>query len=141
MRAALGLGGIAAFSAIAAGIVSPPRPEAVVLPVPAAQAADLSTVAATDAPTDQPSAAPTQAIRYVQLLPGQTAPPGATVIPAAAATPVIKLPGPKAASGGGTSGGTSGGGGAVATPKPTAKPVPKPTPIIIKTTQSGKPVP
>ena len=81
MRAALGLGGIAALSAIAATIVSPPRPETVVLAAPQAQTTDPATI---DAPTDPPTdaALETPTVLYVQLQPGETAPPGATVIPA-----------------------------------------------------------
>jgi hypothetical protein len=129
MRVALGAGGLAAMSAIVAAIVAPPRPDAVVLPAPAV-AADPNGQVVSD-----PGAIPTPAqvqrqIQYVQLQPGQTAPPGATVIPATAPTPitvVVSVPG----------GGGGGGGGNTTA----AKPAPKPTPIIIKTTQSGKVIP
>ena len=78
MRMALGAGGIAAFSALAAAIVLPPQPaqpaQVVVITQSQPQATDPG-----------PSATPLQVVRpiqYVQLLPGQTAPPGATVPPA-----------------------------------------------------------
>jgi anti-sigma factor RsiW len=100
MRAALAAAGLAAFSAVAAGIVMPP------------QIASTTVVPPADAAQAQPADAAPIAT-YVQLLPGQTPPPGATVIPF-----------------GGSTGGNA-----------TAAPVkPKPTPIIIKTTQSGKTV-
>ena len=115
MRIALGAGGIAAFSALAAAIVLPPRP-AVQPTTPYLQqpVTDLpGTVVATQAP-----------ILYVQLQPGQTAPPGAKVIgsSAAAAAPAAATP--------------------VAAPAAVrvAAPV-APKPIIVKTTQSGTVVP
>ena len=122
MRMALGAGGIAAFSALAAAIVLPPQPaqpaQVVVITQPQPQVTDPG-----------PSATPLQVVRpiqYVQLLPGQTAPPGATVIGASAPTPVamvvtVPAPAPKAA--------------------PPKVKVAAPTPIIIKTTQSGKVIP
>ena len=132
MRAALGLGGIAALSAIAAGIVSPPRPDAVLLAAPPQQLGAVDGQGAADSPTgsapDQPAAPATPQIRYIQLQPGQTAPPGAIVLPASPqATVAIQL----------------NPGGVTARPAPaaTARPAPKPTPIIIKTTQSGRVVP
>jgi hypothetical protein len=122
MRMALGAGGIAAFSALAAAIVLPPQPaqpaQVVVITQPQPQVTDPG-----------PSATPLQVVRpiqYVQLLPGQTAPPGATVIGASAPTPVamvvtVPAPAPKAA--------------------PPKVKVAAPTPIIIRTTQSGKVIP
>jgi len=122
---ALGAGGIAAFSALAAAIVLPPQPaqpaQVVVITQSQPQATDPG-----------PSATPLQVVRpiqYVQLLPGQTAPPGATVIGASAPTPVtmvvtVPAPAPKAAP-----------------PAPPKVKVAAPTPIIIKTTQSGKVIP
>jgi hypothetical protein len=122
MRMALGAGGIAAFSALAAAIVLPPQPpqpaQVVVITQPQPQVTDPG-----------PSSTPLQVVRpiqYVQLLPGQTAPPGATVIGASAPTPVavvvtVPAPAPKAA--------------------PPKVKVAAPTPIIIKTTQSGKVIP
>ncbi len=145
MRAALGLGGIAAMSAIAAGIVSPPRPEAIVLAAPtlvAPGATDQQAAIPTADPAaavagGDPTASATRQIIYVQLQPGQTAPPGATVISASAGPSVaIQLNGggAKPASGGGQV-------AATAKPAPPAPPKSAPTPIIIKTTQSGKVVP
>ena len=125
MRMALGAGGIAAFSALAAAIVLPPQPaqpaQVVVITQSQPQATDPG-----------PSATPLQVarpIQYVQLLPGQTAPPGATVIGASAPTPVtmvvtVPAPAPKAAP-----------------PAPPKVKVAAPTPIVIKTTQSGKVIP
>lgn len=119
MRMALGAGGIAAFSALAAAIVLPPQPaQVIVITPPQAQVTD-------PAPADTPMQV-VRPIQYVQLLPGQTAPPGAKVIGASAPTPVtmvvtVPAPAPKAAP-----------------PKPKAA---APTPIIIKTTQSGKVIP
>jgi hypothetical protein len=145
MRAALGAGGLAALSALAAAIVAPPQPDAVILPAPTIVLPDQNAdqaAAATPAPATPGAAATAERqIQYVQLQPGQVAPPGATVIPATAPTPVtvvVRVPGGGGGtSGGGTSGGGTSGGGTSATPKP----APKPTPIIIKTTQSGKVVP
>lgn len=118
MRMALAAGGIATFSALAAAIVSPPRQaiSAPVVPQQSAQAIDPS-ASATDLQVVRP-------ILYVQLSPGQTAPPGATVIDPSAPTPitvVVNVP-PPAQIGGGTQAAA-------------------PTPVIIKTTQSGKVVP
>ena len=125
MRMALGAGGIAAFSALAAAIVLPPQP-----PQPAQVV--VITQSQPQATDPGPSATPLQVVRpiqYVQLLPGQTAPPGATVIGASAPTPVtmvvtVPAPAPKAAP-----------------PAPPKVKVAAPTPIIIKTTQSGKVIP
>jgi hypothetical protein len=131
MRAALGIGGLAAMSALGAAIVRPPQPETIVLPVPTPVAPDANLDMAVPTAAD-PLATPISAerqIQYIQLQPGQVAPPGATVLPATAPTPitvVVTLP-PS----------TGGGGGSKANPKPAANP----TPIIIKTTQSGKVVP
>ena len=102
MRAILGAGGLAAFSAIVAAIVLPPRPAV----IPGADNAA--------GPVDGPSAAAVtvnQPIQYIQLQPGQTAPPGAKVIDAAAPQPVTVVT-------------------TVAAPAQKAR--------IVKTTQSGK---
>ncbi len=143
MRAVLGVGGLAAMSALAAAIVSPPRPDTVVLPAPVVAPDPNAQVVAdqggqnASGQTAGPAASQVhRPVQYVQLLPGQTAPPGATVIPATAPTPitvVVTVPAP--GGGRGTSGGGSTGGTTV------SKPAPQPTPIIIKTTQSGKVVP
>jgi len=103
MRFALSVGGIAAFSALTTAIVLPPRP---------AVNADYQQGQAVD-----PGAGSGQVqrpVRYVQLSPGQTAPPGATVIDAGAPTPVTVV---------------------VTITRPPQKA------IVIKTTQSGKVVP
>jgi hypothetical protein len=131
MRMALGAGGLAAMSALATAIVMPPGPVAEIQPISQAQAPSVdgqasSTVDGQASPAERP-------IRYVQLAPGQTAPPGARVVDAsasAAGTVVVGIPAP----GGQTTAQQP------APPAATPKPVPAPTPIIIKTTQSGKPV-
>ncbi len=72
-RVALGFGGVAAASALVSAFLAPTT-----APAPATQA-----VAVVDP-------APVQHVtRYVQLLPGQTAPPNTTVAPAPAATPRV----------------------------------------------------
>jgi hypothetical protein len=77
MRAVLGAGGIAALSAIAVAIVSPARPPVgavtVIEPTPFAPGTPVTVL---------------RPVQYVQLLPGQTAPPGAKVIDAGAPTPI-----------------------------------------------------
>jgi thiamine biosynthesis lipoprotein len=78
MRLVLGAGGLAAFSALITAIVAPPRP--VVL------TADLAPQAVTDPGTTTAQAQ--RPVQYIQLAPGQTAPPGATVIDATAPQPV-----------------------------------------------------
>jgi hypothetical protein len=147
MRVALSFGGIAALSALSAAIVLPPRP-VTSAPVAADQPASAfgdtgSQAASSSAPSPAtPQTSPT--ILYIQLAPGQTAPPGATVIDATAA-PVV--------------------GGVVSGPAPVAKqpatvqappvqappvqvapvqvapPKRAPTPIVVKTAQSGTVVP
>jgi len=117
MRVALGAGGLATLSALATAIILPPRPTVVPQPAPV-----TDSQAANQAP---PSSIEVQRpIRYVQLSPGETAPPGATVIKASAPTPltvVVDVPPP-------------------ATIRPAQKAA-APTPVIVKTTQSGKVVP
>src|ERR1700690_449599 len=79
MRFALGAGGLAALSALATGIVLPPSP---------GPQQPLALQSATHTPEGTPAPAATitvpRQITYVQLLPGQTPPPGASVIPATA---------------------------------------------------------
>ena len=75
MRLALSGGGIAVLSALAAAIVLPPQQ--------AAPAFDNQQAAGPNSTSVQVQ----RPIRYVQLSPGQTAPPGATVIDASAPTP------------------------------------------------------
>jgi hypothetical protein len=120
-RLAAAAGGLAALSAIAAAIVAPPAP-IVQAYVPANDPALAGQTQPTaGGPTDPGSTQVVTEVRYVQLLPGQTPPPGATVVQASGAKPgtvVVTVPNPPA----------------------TVK-KPAPTPIIIKTTQSGKRVP
>jgi hypothetical protein len=138
MRLALGLGGMAALSALATAIILPPA-----APVPADVAAVDPT--GTAAPTGTDTTGPTPTVRYVQLAPGESAPPGATVIPAqtsSAGTLVVTVAGTRAP------------GKVTTVPRPVATPVPKPvattvprpvaTPkpvATVKTTQSGTPKP
>lgn len=102
MRVALGAGGVAAFSALVAAIVMPAKPAVV---VPAADPQQAAPAANGTPITAQ------RPIQYIQLQPGQTAPPGATVIDPAAPKPTTVV---------------------ITVPAPAQKP------IIIKTTQSGK---
>jgi hypothetical protein len=114
MRMALGAGGIAALSALAAVIVLPPRSAA---PVSATQNQQSQATDPQASPTDIQLVRP---IRYVQLSPGETAPPGATVIAASAPTPITVI---------------------VTVPAPAAPKAAAQTPTVIKTTQSGKVIP
>lgn len=108
MRLALGAGGIAALSALASAIVMPPGVTTAAV-TPPQGAGDPGAVPAS-VQVERP-------VRYVQLSPGQTAPPGATVIEPNAPTPITVVV------------------TVTAPPQNAAKP------IIIKTTQSGKVVP
>jgi hypothetical protein len=110
MRLALGAAGLAFFSALTAAIVLPPRP-AVLTPPDAAPAA--SGTAGSGTAGGSPTAVQ-QPVQYVQLQPGQTAPPGAKVIDQAAPQPVTVI---------------------------TTVPAPAQKPITVKTTQSGKVIP
>ena len=147
MRVALGFGGIAALSALSAAIVLPPRvvtttPVAVDQTVPTGS--DNTGQASTSAaplPAGSQSARP---ILYVQLAPGQTAPPGATVIDATAAPRVggvVSGPAPVAKQGGAAQPVPVQPAPTKAAAVPVAPPKPAPTPIVIKTTQSGKVIP
>lgn len=153
MRLALGAGGIAALSALATAIVLPPQFD-VFQATAQQQQADPGQQA-----TDQLSPDPAQvqaSVIYIQLQPGQTAPPGAVVIDASGAPGAS---GSAVTGSGGRSGTGTGGAGAAhpialatanataqapaqgpaqATAQPTPKPTPKPTPAPIQTTQSGK---
>jgi hypothetical protein len=104
MRFALGAAGLAAFSALAAAIVMPPRP---VVFQPAAGGQVTSNATGAPAGVQQP-------VQYIQLQPGQTAPPGAKVIDPAAPKPVTIV---------------------------TTVPAPAQQQVTIKTTQSGKVIP
>jgi hypothetical protein len=104
MRIALGAGGLAVLSAIVSSIVAPPKP---VVVMPAADTGQSASAPGTPITVQRP-------IQYVQLLPGQTAPPGAKVIDPAAPTPLTVV---------------------------TTVPAPAQAPKIIRTTQSGKVIP
>jgi hypothetical protein len=76
LRFALGLGGLAALSALVTGIVVPPSPAA---PSSVGQAAVT---------TPPGTLAQPRPIQYVQLSPGESPPPGARVIDAKAPKPI-----------------------------------------------------
>ena len=146
MRVALGFGGIAALSALAAAIVLPPRPVTsapVAVDQPASTSGDTGgQAAASSAPSPATSQIP-RPIVYVQLAPGQTAPPGATVIDATAAPRtggVVSVPAPVAKQPATVQVAPVQAPVQVA-PVQVAPPKPAPTPIVIKTTQSGKVAP
>ncbi len=100
MRFALGTTALASLSAMLAAIVTP------------SSAAPATVVARTDSGGTSVSVA--RPVVYVQLKPGETAPPGARVIDAAAPKPVTVV---------------------------TVVPAPSRRPVIIRTTQSGKVLP
>jgi len=126
MRLVVGIGGMAALSALATAIFLPPQPPS---PVDAAAVVPMDSPSATS--TDTPGASPT--VRYVRLAPGESAPPGATVIPASTSTGgtlvvSVGTPVPRKAAG--------------PTAAHTAPPAPpKPAPTPVKTKQSGTPKP
>jgi len=99
MRLALGAGGIAALSALITAIAVPPAPVVATL------------VDTQPAPTTISQQRP---IVYVQLTPGQSPPPGATVIDAKAPKPITIV---------------------------TKVPAPAQRTVVIRTTQSGKVIP
>jgi hypothetical protein len=99
LRLVLGAGGVATLSALVTAIVVPPAP---VIPVPVG-----TSVAPTTVTRQRP-------VQYVQLAPGQSPPPGATVIDAKAPKPITVV---------------------------TTVPAPAPQTVIVRTTQSGKVVP
>jgi hypothetical protein len=147
MRVALGFGGIAALSALSAAIVLPPR-VATTTPVavdqPALTASDIAGQATTSAAPLPATSQSQRPILYVQLAPGQTAPPGATVIDATAAPRVggiVSGPAPVTRPGGAAQPAPAQPAPAQPAPVQVAPPKPAPAPIIIKTTQSGKVVP
>jgi len=99
LRLLLGAGGIAALSALITSIAVPPGPAA------------LTPTTAPVAPTTVTQQRP---IVYVQLAPGQSPPPGATVIDAKAPKPITIV---------------------------TRVPAPAQRTVIVRTTQSGTVVP
>jgi hypothetical protein len=124
MRVVYGAGAVAALSVMAVGLVQPDY----------AATADQP---ASD-PTTEPNAvaqgqAPVEirhVTRYIHLKPGQTAPPGATVIAATAPTPRVVVTHNSVPGSGGQS---AGNGGQLSQPAPRP---PQPKPV---THQSGKP--
>lgn len=99
LRVALGAGGIATLSALITAIVVPPSPT---VPAPVATPGGSATL------TRQ------RPVRYVQLAPGQSPPPGATVIDAKAPKPITIV---------------------------TRVPAPAQQTVAVRTTQSGKVLP
>jgi hypothetical protein len=78
LRVAIGFGGIAAASALATAFLAPATAAA-----PAAPGTDATTLVAADVGPVR------REVRYVQLLPGQTPPPNASVAQAPAPTPRV----------------------------------------------------
>jgi hypothetical protein len=105
MRIALGSAGLAAFSALLTAIVMPAKPPVAVPTADTQQAAPAA--AGTPISVQRP-------VQYVQLQPGQTAPPGATVVDPSGPLPTAIV---------------------ITVPAPAQKP------IVIRTTQSGKVIP
>ena len=101
-RLALTGGGLAAMSALIAAIVVPPT-----------AATPPATGAAVETTTPSPVAVP-RPVRYVQLLPDQSPPPGATVIDATAPKPITVV---------------------------TVVPAPARRTVVVRTTQSGRVLP
>jgi len=75
MRMLIGLTGVAALSALASAIAAPPAPSQTTTSIVQVQAV--------------PSVPITHVTKYVQLKPGQTAPPSSHVQPAPVATPRV----------------------------------------------------
>lgn len=154
MRVVYGAGAVAAVSIMAVGLVQPSWDSS----------ADPNATDGSWQPTDDPNAVAAlpsgrgnnlggskvrHVTQYVYLKPGQTAPPGATVITASPPPRSINHPpnpGPSPTPRPNSGGGGNAGGGPVTTPRPTPRPTqppqatpqptPRPTP---KTRQSGHP--
>ena len=109
MRMALGAGGLAAMSALAAGIVMPPS---VATLAPVTDATAPQTVDGTAAPAGTLQVK--RPVKYIQLVAGQTPPPGAQVIAASAPQPITIVT-------------------TIAAPRQVQRAA-----VIIKTTQSGR---
>lgn len=114
MRVAFFAGGLAAVSALLAAIVIPAKP-AVVTTVTGVQQQQQTTPLTTGTPISVQ-----QPIQYIQLLPGQTAPPGAIVVDPSGPRPTSVV---------------------ISVPAPAQKGAAAQKPIIIRTTQSGKVIP
>jgi hypothetical protein len=114
MRVAFFAGGLAAVSALLAAIVNPAKP-AVVTTVTGVQQQQQTTPLTTGTPISVQ-----QPIQYIQLLPGQTAPPGAIVVDPSGPRPTSVV---------------------ISVPAPAQKGAAAQKPIIIRTTQSGKVIP
>jgi hypothetical protein len=112
MRIAFFAGGLAAVSALLTAIVIPAKP-AVVTTVTNVQQQTVPLTTGTPISVQQP-------IQYIQLLPGQTAPPGAIVVDPSGPRPTSVV---------------------ISVPAPAQKGAAAQKPIIIRTTQSGKVIP
>lgn len=120
MRFVYGAGAVAAMSVMAVGLVQPDFAATADQPASNAPTTDPNAVA--PAPAD---VAVRHVTEYIHLKPGQTAPPGATVIAADAPTPRVVV----------THNQPAGGGASQPAARPQA-PAPAPAP---RTRQSGKP--
>jgi hypothetical protein len=102
LRFALSVGGLAALSGLVTGIILPPSPAA------------PSSVGQAPVTTSPGTLAQPRPIRYVQLSPGESPPPGARVIDAKAPKPITIV---------------------------TLVPAPAQRTVVVRTTQSGKALP
>lgn len=121
MRVVYGAGAVAALSVMAVGLVQPDYAATADQTIVSDPAADPHAGAAAPANGDV-----RHVTRYIYLKPGQTAPPGATVIAANAPKPRVVVTH-------NSTGGGGGGGGTV------SQPAPKPAPPKPVTRQSGRP--
>jgi len=149
MRIAYGAGAVAVVSVIAVGLVQPNfAASANQQATDDANVADVANAQATPDTSQSGNGANQQDVqvkhvtKYIHLKPGQTAPPGATVITPSQPTPRVVAannPAPKPNQPGPTHNPNPGNNNPpppVATPRPTPRPTPQPT---VKTHQSGHP--
>ncbi len=114
-RLALGLGGLAAASALVTAIIGPGGSAPALSAGPqTGGVVSASTGAATGPATQARTITQQRPVSYVQLQPGQTAPPGATVIDAKAPKPITVV---------------------------TTVPAPPQQTVVVRTTQSGRVLP
>src|ERR1700690_2517332 len=110
MRVAFFAGGLAAVSALLTAIVIPAKPAVVTTVTDVQQQQTVPLTTGTPISVQQP-------IQYIQLLPGQTAPPGAIVVDPSGPRPTSVV---------------------ISVPAPAQKGAAAQKPIIIRTTPSGK---
>jgi hypothetical protein len=126
MRVVYGASAVAVAGVITAGlfqpVTTPAAADSTTDPL-AAQSGIASGVADQVAPA--PDVVVTHVIKYIHLKPGQTAPPGATVITPDAPAPRVVV--------------THNAPANQPAPKPAARPAPKPTPPPVQTRTSGHP--